>query len=145
MKLHQRGLELISLDRLIILENRVLLTINEYETLLNSLEKTFKNSNTQQIEYLQELETNKCKTLNQRVRIYKSYLKILKKNNRTVTAHESDVYNRLNVLYEQIKVLRENLSFDKDLLGREMAQVKKIIRPLGKLREETAGRIDITT
>lgn len=87
----------------------------------------------------------KSKILNQRVKIFKSYLEILKKNRITVTDDESEVYNELNKLHLKIKNLKDNLLLDKNRLGREITQVKRIVKPLGKLREETAGRIDIIT
>lgn len=138
-------MESTSLDRLEILKDRVILTVKEYETLLESMENAFKNSNTKQIEELQYLETQMSKSLFQRVRIFKSYLEILKKNHITITDPETDVYNSLDVLYKKIETFKEDLSQEKIKLSKEMSQVKKIIRPFGKLREETARRIDIIT
>lgn len=144
MRLVLLGSGLTSLDRLIVLKNRIILTIHDYDTLLKSLYRAFKNNNIQQIHYLQNIESETMGTLTQRVRIFKAYVKNLKNSINTCDC-EIEVYTGLDELYKKTEELKEQLISDKNELQREIALVKKSIGTMGRVREETAWRIDIIT
>ncbi len=55
------------------------------------------------------------------------------------------MYNELNDLNSYIKNYQNELVLEKQKLGLEITQVKRRLKPMGKIRELTAQRIDITT
>jgi len=130
--------ELISLDRLKILEERVYTSVKDYKTLLLSLRKAFKSNNTDLIHSLQLKESEIIKTLTQRVKVHKAHLKTLKLTN-------GDINKTLIELNSEIETFKTQLFIDKTALKKEMSQVNRMVKPLGKSREYTAGRIDIIT
>ncbi|MBN2618257.1 MAG: hypothetical protein JXR64_08115 [Spirochaetales bacterium] len=145
MKQHLIELGLTSLDRLQILKDRVFISINEYETLLKSINKSFKNKKSGSIPPLLKHEVFLMKTLEQRVRVFKAQLKSIKKHGELVIKIESEVYNALNGLYKNIDNFQNELKIDKSILEKEIFHVKKLVKPLGRLKDETAQRIDIIT
>ncbi len=94
---------------------------------------------------LQSLEKEKLKTLTNRLKIFKSHIASLEKADLSLIKIKTDVYNILNELNSYIKTYQNEMIFDKNELGQELTQVKGRIRSMGRVREFTAQRIDITT
>lgn len=90
------------------------------------------------------MEEKQLTLLISRVKILKAHLKDLKKNQKPTDGVTEDLNNQLNSLKEAIKLFNKNLELGKVTLKGEISQVKRRVRPLGRLREETAWRIDIT-
>lgn len=92
-----------------------------------------------------QLREQEClKTLEQRVKIFNAYLKDIK-TEKSILQIRSEVYNSLNKLHTTINNFSNHLTHNKSLVGKEILQVNKRIRTMGKMREYTAGRIDIFT
>lgn len=136
---------LISLVRLNILKERVLDTIKEYQTLLESLDYSFKNNNSEQIEHLLKLEGEVLNKLRQRVKILKSHVKYLNKSNVSTFKIENEVNDNLRILNKKLDSFSKQLVLDKVALSTEIANVKRIVKPLGRAKEFIAQRIDIIT
>lgn len=145
MKQHQREQELTSLDRLEILRDRVYTTIDEYKTLLYSLEKAFKNSDLDLADTLSKVEHKLIKQLENRVKIFKAEIKYSKTKDKRTQTIESELYDKLRGLNKFIKNYKIELELKKETLKNEIPQVRKITGSLGKIKDETAWRIDILT
>ncbi|MGL1894432.1 MAG: hypothetical protein OCD02_22565 [Spirochaetaceae bacterium] len=149
MKLLQIGLGLISLDRLIILQNRVLLTITDYRTLINSLDTAFSSNKLELIDTLELREKELLKILTQRMKIFKAHIKHLKtlpkKQVETIIKIETEVYTKIEDLNLTIDKFQKKLLADRIELKKEMAMVSKRVKPMGQGRDYTARRIDIIT
>lgn len=145
MSQQKRDPELISLDRLSTLKNRVLASVTEYETLLKSLRKSFRGSDTDQITNLQNIEKEKHKALLNRIKVFNAYMADIEKYNLPISKTRAEVYNKLNNLKAFMEEVNKNLNIDRDELHREITQVKSSLRLMGKAREYTAQRIDIIT
>lgn len=121
------------------MKNRVLDSIKEYRTLLNTLQTSFQTNNTKQIEYLQKKEQELLNTFVNRVELYK-------KNYTKDNQLPEGINKELCTLQEEIDAFKNSLQNDKIKLGNEISNVTKRVRPLkNRYRDDTAGRIDITT
>lgn len=136
---------LISLDRLHILKERFLKSADDYKNLLISLEKNFKKNNTEQITYLQKLETEKLKTILNRYNIFNAHAIYLEKKGFPVNKIKSEVYNTLEEIKNRIKSCEINLTKGKKDLEVEIAQVGNRLKNMRRVRDFTAQRIDIKT
>jgi len=144
MKHPKIELELISLDRLPKLEDRVYKSISEYKTVLKSLKKAFVSSNLELVENLLLLEEERLNILTQRVKILRSHFTDLEKNGQFPKSIELELNNSLKELNSYVKKIQKELSLDKVELFKEISNVKERLRLFGKRREITSQRIDIT-
>lgn len=136
---------LISLDRLEVLKERFLLSVKEYRNLLESLKKSFKGDNTDQITYLQNLEKVKLKIIHNRFKIFNAHATYLEKKGFPIIKIKTEVYNSLDDLKKWIKKCKDDLVQDKEDLKTEVSKVGYRLKKIGKAREFTAQRIDIKT
>lgn len=136
---------LISLDRLEVLKERFLLSVDEYKKLLRSLRKSFKGDNTDQITYLQKLEKEKLKIILNRYKIFNAHAANLEKKGFPIIKIRTEVYNSFDDLKKCIMNCKEDLVQDREDLKTEVSKVGFRLKKMGRAREFTAQRIDIKT